>query len=257
MTTQIDPDAAGGMRNAHAPTPEVYPPLESMRPTLIGRDYTVSAGHPIVAQIMADVLERGGTAIDAGVAGGLASNVVQVDMCNFGGIAPILLKRAGDATVHAVSGVGVWGREATLARVVERYGGDLPLGFGAGIVPAAPDAWLCALRFGTWSFEGRGTRHRLRLERSSARSSHGHRLRSWTAASPLGKARHPSTGRRGARPERASGSCRPISAGRSNVWPRPSGARTARTGSRPCAPPSTGARSRGPWCASTGTTAAG
>ncbi|MBM3522603.1 MAG: hypothetical protein FJX57_06570, partial [Alphaproteobacteria bacterium] len=59
----IDTDAAGGMRNANAPTPSVYPPSESMRPTLIGRDFMVAAGHPIVAQIMAGVLESGGTAI--------------------------------------------------------------------------------------------------------------------------------------------------------------------------------------------------
>lgn len=149
----IDANAAGGMRNENAPTPSVYPPPESLRPTLIGRDYMVSAGHPIVAQIMANVLERGGTAIDAGVAGGLASNVVQVDMCNLGGIAPILVKRAGEPSVWSISGIGMWGREATLERFRARYGDDIPLGSGASVVPAALDAWVTALaRFGTWSF---------------------------------------------------------------------------------------------------------
>ncbi|MFO0293662.1 MAG: gamma-glutamyltransferase family protein [Rhodospirillales bacterium] len=151
--TAIDTDAAGGMRNAHAPTPSVYPPPESMRPTLVGRDFMVSAGHPVVAQIMCAVLEAGGTAIDAGVAGGIASNVVQVDMCNLGGIAPILIKRAGDKTVWSISGVGPWGREATLERFRARYGDDIPLGSGACVVPAALDAWVTALqRFGTRSF---------------------------------------------------------------------------------------------------------
>lgn len=149
----IEPNAAGGMRNEHAPTPSVYPPPESLRPTLVGRDYMVSAGHPIVAQIMAGVLENGGTAIDAGVAGGLAANVVQPDMCNLGGVAPILLKQAGEAAVWSISGVGPWGREATLARFLERYGDDIPLGSGACVVPAALDAWVTALsRFGTRSF---------------------------------------------------------------------------------------------------------
>jgi gamma-glutamyltranspeptidase/glutathione hydrolase len=148
-----DTDAAGGMRNANAPTPSVYPPPESMRPTLVGRDYMVSAGHPIVAQIMCAVLDAGGTAIDAGVAGGIASNVVQVDMCNLGGIAPILLKRAGDPTVWSISGVGPWGREVTLERFRARYGDDIPLGSGACVVPAALGAWVTALqRFGTRSF---------------------------------------------------------------------------------------------------------
>lgn len=149
----IDPDAAGGMRNAHAPTPSVYPPPESLRPTLVGRDYMVSAGHPTVAQIMADVLERGGMAVDAGVAGGLASNVIQVDMCNLGGVAPILVRLAGEERVWAISGVGPWGREVTLERFLARYGDDIPLGSGACVVPAAADAWVSALaRFGTWTF---------------------------------------------------------------------------------------------------------
>lgn len=59
----------------------------------------VSAGHPLAALAAALVLERGGNAIDAGVAGGLASNVVLVDMCNFGGVAPILVRAAGSADV--------------------------------------------------------------------------------------------------------------------------------------------------------------
>jgi gamma-glutamyltranspeptidase/glutathione hydrolase len=51
-----------------------------------------------VAQIMASVLERGGTAIDAGVAGGLACAVLNSDMCNLGGIAPTLVRPAGSDT---------------------------------------------------------------------------------------------------------------------------------------------------------------
>ncbi|MCL4186468.1 MAG: gamma-glutamyltransferase [Rhodobacteraceae bacterium] len=145
-------DAAGGMRNADAPTPSVYPPPESLRPTLVGRDWMVAAGHPVVAQIMADVLERGGTAIDAGVAGGIASTVVQPDMCNLGGIAPVILRQAGSGYIHAISGVGTWGREVTLQAFLSRHGGDMPLGSAVAVVPAAVDALLTALRFGTRGF---------------------------------------------------------------------------------------------------------
>ncbi len=45
-------------------------------------------GHPLTVQVAARVLEAGGNAVDAGVAAGLATNVVQVDMCNLGGITP-------------------------------------------------------------------------------------------------------------------------------------------------------------------------
>lgn len=144
------PESTGGMRSDNSPTPGVFPASESLRPTLIGDRYMIAAGHPLVAHACATILEQGGTAIDAGVAGGLASNVVQADMCNLGGIAPIVLRQAGQARVWAISGVGTWGRAATIEAFRDRYGDDMPLGVGVGVVPAAADAWLVALeRFGT------------------------------------------------------------------------------------------------------------
>ncbi len=146
-------EAAGGMRSSTSPVPNIFPPPESMRPTLIGENYSVVAGHPLVSMVAADVLERGGTAIDAGVAAGLASNVVQADMCNLGGVAPIVLRLAGSDQAWSISGVGPWSREVTLASYLERYKGDMPLGAACSVVPAALDAWVTALsRFGTWSF---------------------------------------------------------------------------------------------------------
>ncbi len=147
------PRSTGGMRSEDTPTPGVFAPPESMRPTLVGERYMISAGHPLVAQVCARVLEAGGTAIDAGVAGGLASNVIQADMCNLGGVAPIVLRCAGQDTAWAISGVGTWSRTVTLARFRDRFGDDMPLGLGVGVVPAALDAWVTALdRFGTWRF---------------------------------------------------------------------------------------------------------
>ena len=155
MTTKViaGADQTGGMRNAGSPTPAVFPAPESMRPTIVGRDFVVSAGHPIVAQVMAEVMAKGGTAIDAGVVGGLLSNVVQVDMCNLGGVAPTLIRVAGDDTVHVLDGVGPWGADVTLQAFLDRYHGEMPLGSPPGVVPAAFDVWCTALsRFGTWRF---------------------------------------------------------------------------------------------------------
>jgi gamma-glutamyltranspeptidase/glutathione hydrolase len=146
-----DEPVGGGMRSGLL-TPSVFPPPESLRPTLIGNHYMVSAGHPLVAQVAAQVLERGGNAIDAGVAGGIAANVVQSDMANFGGIAPILIRTAASDQVWSIAGVGTWGREASLEAFHARCGHDMPLGGPVAIVPGAPAAWLTALeRFGTWS----------------------------------------------------------------------------------------------------------
>lgn len=133
--------------------PGQYAPPTTLRPTLVGQRWAVVAGHPLVSQVAAEVLAAGGNAVDAGVAAGLASNVVQVDMANFGGIAPILVSPAGSATVHSIAGVGRWGRSADLEEIRALYGGALPLGGVPSIVPAAPAAWIAALeRFGTWSF---------------------------------------------------------------------------------------------------------
>jgi gamma-glutamyltranspeptidase / glutathione hydrolase len=126
---------------------------ESQRPTLLGSRWAVSAGHPLVADAAARVFERGGNAIDAGVAAGLAANVVQADMCNFGGVAPIIVRAAGSDEVHSIEGLGWWSEEVTVEAYRERHGDDMPLGGAVAVVPAAPAAWLAALsRFGTLTF---------------------------------------------------------------------------------------------------------
>src|SRR6478752_9381015 len=96
---------------------KAVPPPESLRPTVVGTRYAVAAGHHLAAEAASRVLDRGGNAIDAGVAGGLALNVVQPDMCNFGGVAPILVRPAEGDEVWSVAGLGTWGREATLDAV--------------------------------------------------------------------------------------------------------------------------------------------
>jgi len=99
------------------------------------------------------IFEAGGNAVDAGVAAGIASNVIQVDMANFGGIAPILLREAGSDQCVSIAGVGRWSESVSLDALVARHGGHLPLGGAPCIVPGAPAGWLSALsRAGTMSF---------------------------------------------------------------------------------------------------------
>ena len=133
--------------------PGTYPAPEAMRPTLVGESWSVVAGHPRVSMVAAEIFAAGGNAVDAGVAAGLASNVVQVDMCNFGGIAPILVRPAGETNCFSVAGIGRWSRSASIEKLVSRYGGKLPLDGAPAIVPGAPAGWLKALeKFGTMSF---------------------------------------------------------------------------------------------------------
>jgi gamma-glutamyltranspeptidase/glutathione hydrolase len=110
-------------------------------------------GHPTTVQVAGRVLEAGGNAVDAGVAAALATNVVQADMCNLGGIAPILVRPAGTRDVLSVAGVGRWSSAATLEAYVARHGSDMAPGCAPCIVPGALAGWLSALdAFGTWSF---------------------------------------------------------------------------------------------------------
>lgn len=133
--------------------PGSYPPPEAMRPTLVGDSWSVVAGHPLTSQVAAEIFEAGGNAVDAGVAAGIASNVIQVDMANFGGIAPILVRPSGEQVSFAIAGIGRWSKTAYREKLLELYGGKLPLDGAPAIVPGAPAGWLRALqRFGTMSF---------------------------------------------------------------------------------------------------------
>jgi gamma-glutamyltranspeptidase/glutathione hydrolase len=132
--------------------PGIYPPPAALRPTLVGERWAVVAGHPLVSMVAAKIFAAGGNAVDAGVAAGLASNVVQVDMANFGGIAPILIRPADADQCWSVAGIGRWSQMASLDAMLDRHGGALPLDGAPAIVPGAPAGWLTALaRFGTMS----------------------------------------------------------------------------------------------------------
>lgn len=133
--------------------PGTYPPPTTSRPQLVGEKFAVVAGHPLVSMVAMSVFEAGGNAVDAGVAAGIASTVIQVDMANFGGIAPILIREAGSDQCVSIAGVGRWSESVSLDAMLARHGGNLPLGGAPCIVPGAPAGWLSALSHsGTMSF---------------------------------------------------------------------------------------------------------
>ena len=122
----------------------------AFRPTLLAARYMVCAGHPLAAMAGMRVLEAGGNAVDAGVATGFALNVVQPDMANLGGVAPIVIRQP-NGRVTTIAGVGTWPRAATREQVAAAGGGRIPAGPARWLVPSAVDAWLTALeRYGTW-----------------------------------------------------------------------------------------------------------
>jgi gamma-glutamyltranspeptidase/glutathione hydrolase len=123
------------------------------QPTIAANRYMVAAGHYLATQAGFDILEAGGNAIDAGVAAGIALGVVQSDIVQVPGVAPIIIYLAGSNEVVTISGLGPWPKAATLEMFTGEHGGAIPLGLLRTVVPAAPDAWILALeRYGTMSF---------------------------------------------------------------------------------------------------------
>ena len=141
MAAQLD---GGGIDLAH---------MDGHRPLLRGTRHMAVAGHYLAAQAALQILESGGNAIDAGVAGGIALGVVQSQYVNVAGVAPIMIYLAAEKRVETISGLGTWPRAVTPDLFEREHDGKIPEGVLRTVVPAAPDAWITALkRHGTMGF---------------------------------------------------------------------------------------------------------
>src|SRR5262245_23901444 len=124
----------------------------AQRPALRGTRHMVSAGHYGAAHAAFAVLEAGGNAVDAAAAGGIALGVLQPDIVNVAGVAPIMLRMA-DGAVQTIAGLGTWPAAADPEVFIREHDGHVPENILRTVVPAAPDAWITALaRFGTMTF---------------------------------------------------------------------------------------------------------
>lgn len=116
--------------------------------------YAVSAGHELATRAGMDILENGGNAVDAGVAAGMALGVLHCDLVNFAGVAPIMIRMAGTGETITIDGLGHWPKLASVDFFEKEFGGAIPQGILRTVVPAAPAAWITALRkFGTMTFK--------------------------------------------------------------------------------------------------------
>lgn len=108
---------------------------EALRPASLGSDGMVAASHPAIGRVGADVLGRGGTAVDAALAMAAVSWLALPGQCGIGGDAFALVHQP-DGAVHAFCGSGFGPDGGT----PERYAGlrRLPR-YGARSV-AAPGA---------------------------------------------------------------------------------------------------------------------
>jgi gamma-glutamyltranspeptidase/glutathione hydrolase len=127
--------------------------MKAHRPTIMGTRHMISATHYLAAEAGFKILEAGGNAIDAGVAGGIALGVVQPEFVNVAGVAPIIIYSAAESRLVTIPGLGPWPKALERNYFKNNHGGKIPQGIMRTVVPAAPDAWITALeRFGTMSF---------------------------------------------------------------------------------------------------------
>src|SRR2546430_2752004 len=125
----------------------------SHRPTIAVTRHAISAGHYLAAAAGFDILQAGGNAIDAGCAAGIALGVLQSDLVDVAGVAPIMIYHADKEEVVTIAGLGAWPKALDPELFLREHGGKIPVGVLRTVVPAAPDAWITALRrYGTMSF---------------------------------------------------------------------------------------------------------
>src|SRR5687768_8117706 len=137
----------GGDRLMEQPHPAPH------RPLIMGTQQAVSTGHYLATVVAMRILDRGGNAVDAGVAAGLCLGVLYPDMVSVAGVAPMIMYLADRQEVTTISGLGRWPRRASAEYFQEHCGGRIPRGILRTVVPAAPDAWITALElYGTMRF---------------------------------------------------------------------------------------------------------
>ena len=130
-------------------------PAFTTRPELLGNFGMVSSTHWLATAAGMSILEKGGNAFDAGVAVGLALQVIEPHLNGPAGEVPMLVCRGGTDKVSAICGQGVAPAAMTIDKFKEL---DVSLIPGTGLLPAtvpgAFGAWMLLLRdYGTMGLE--------------------------------------------------------------------------------------------------------
>jgi gamma-glutamyltranspeptidase len=123
------------------------PVMAQDRPEVQGVSAAVVADHPLAAAAGADVLRRGGNAVDAAITMAAVLAVVRPHMNGLGGDAFLLIREGRSGRVHALNGSGRAGARATPEQYRARGHTTMPAAGAASVtVPGAVRAWADALR---------------------------------------------------------------------------------------------------------------
>src|SRR5882762_3841484 len=107
---------------------------DTFRPVVRGRRGVVAGGQPLSVEAGMRILQRGGNAVDAGVATILAASVIEFSHFSFGGEVPILIKLK-NKDVAVVEGMGQAPMKATREFFINRAKGK-----GVESASTAPDS---------------------------------------------------------------------------------------------------------------------
>src|SRR6266576_4169602 len=126
-----------------------------MRPVVRGRHFAVAAMKAEATRAAERILEKGGNAFDAIVAGQAVLGIVDAAMNGVGSDAVLLVYDARTKKVYSINAEGTAPQLATIEWYREHNGGKLPVSDSllSGTVPGAVDAWYVLLdKWGTMSF---------------------------------------------------------------------------------------------------------
>jgi gamma-glutamyltranspeptidase/glutathione hydrolase len=127
----------------------------TMRPVISGRLYAVSSMKPQATEAAVRILEAGGNAFDAAVAGQAVLALVDPSLNGYGSDAVVLVYDAKTKKVISLNAEGTAPKLATIDWYNQHNGGKIPVDDSllAGTVPGVVDAWYTLLdRWGTMTF---------------------------------------------------------------------------------------------------------
>ncbi|HKN83468.1 MAG TPA: gamma-glutamyltransferase family protein [Pyrinomonadaceae bacterium] len=114
---------------------------DTFRPVVRGKRGVVAGGSPLSVEAGLRILQRGGNAVDAGVATILAASVIEFSHFSFGGEVPILIKPKGQKVV-VIEGMGQAPMKATRDFFVNRANEPTLTSPGQMTMPGARRAGL-------------------------------------------------------------------------------------------------------------------
>lgn len=115
------------------------------RSTVMATNGMCATSHPLAAKVAIDTLERGGTAMDAAIAGAVVLGICEPHMCGIGGDCFVLISKPGQADIVALNGSGRAPAQASAAKMRASGLQTMPLrGVESVTIPGAIDAF-CTL----------------------------------------------------------------------------------------------------------------